>query len=79
MRDRGEMPERPKGHDWKSCIPLITGSRVRIPLSPPAYAEALAGKQAYLANEALTRAQVAAKAPTGKPENFASQNFTSYF
>jgi hypothetical protein len=29
--DHGEMPERPKGHDWKSCIPLITGSRVRRP------------------------------------------------
>ena len=29
------MPERPKGHDWKSCIPLITGSWVRLPLSPP--------------------------------------------
>ena len=40
----GEMPERPKGHDWKSCIPLITGSRVRLPLSPPSYAKASDGK-----------------------------------
>ena len=31
----GEMPERPKGHDWKSCVPLKAGPWVRIPLSPP--------------------------------------------
>ncbi len=31
----GEMPERPKGRDWKSCVPLIAGPWVRIPLSPP--------------------------------------------
>ena len=29
------MPERPKGRDWKSCVPLIAGPWVRIPLSPP--------------------------------------------
>ena len=31
----GEMPERPKGRDWKSRVPLIAGPWVRIPLSPP--------------------------------------------
>ena len=31
----GEMPERLKGHDWKSCEGLISPPRVRIPLSPP--------------------------------------------
>ena len=31
----GEMSERPKGRDWKSCVPLIAGPWVRIPLSPP--------------------------------------------
>jgi hypothetical protein len=31
----GEMPERLKGHDWKSCEGLISLPRVRIPLSPP--------------------------------------------
>ena len=29
------MPERPKGRDWKSRVPLIAGPWVRIPLSPP--------------------------------------------
>ncbi len=29
------MSERPKGRDWKSCVPLIAGPWVRIPLSPP--------------------------------------------
>ena len=28
------MSERPKEHDWKSCID-VSLSRVRIPLSPP--------------------------------------------
>ncbi len=28
------MSERPKEHDWKSCIDASL-SRVRIPLSPP--------------------------------------------
>ncbi len=31
----GEMPERLKGHDWKSCVGLKALPRVRIPLSPP--------------------------------------------
>ena len=31
----GEMPERLKGHDWKSCERLKNAPRVRIPLSPP--------------------------------------------
>ena len=22
----GEMPERPKGHDWKSCVPTKIGT-----------------------------------------------------
>ena len=46
------MPERPKGHDWKSCIPLITGSWVRLPLSPPDYAKASSGRPSYLADGA---------------------------
>src|SRR4030042_2900994 len=25
------MPERPKGHDWKSCVPTKSGPRVRRP------------------------------------------------
>ncbi len=28
------MSERPKEHDWKSCID-VSLSRVRLPLSPP--------------------------------------------
>ena len=32
---KGEMPERPKGRDWKSRVLLIAGPWVRIPLSPP--------------------------------------------
>ena len=31
----GEMSERLKEHDWKSCVLLIAAPRVRIPLSPP--------------------------------------------
>ena len=54
----GEMPERPKGHDWKSCVPTKSGPRVRIPLSPPAYAKASAGKPDYLANGALIKSVV---------------------
>ena len=29
----GEMTERPKVHDWKSCVPVRV-PRVQIPLSP---------------------------------------------
>jgi hypothetical protein len=32
---RGEVPERPKGHDWKSCTRPKGVSRVQIPPSPP--------------------------------------------
>ena len=38
------MPEWPKGHDWKSCVPTKSGPRVQIPLSPPTYAKASVGK-----------------------------------
>ena len=31
----GELSERSKEHDWKSCRRLITASRVQIPYSPP--------------------------------------------
>ena len=31
----GEMSERLKEHDWKSCVRPKGVSRVRIPLSPP--------------------------------------------
>jgi hypothetical protein len=31
----GEMPERPNGHDWKSCVRPKGVPGVRIPLSPP--------------------------------------------
>src|ERR1044071_2265518 len=31
----GEVTERLKVHDWKSCVPLIRVPRVRIPPSPP--------------------------------------------
>ena len=31
----GEVPERPKGHDWKSCTRPKGVSRVQIPPSPP--------------------------------------------
>ena len=24
--NHGEMPERPKGHDWKSCVPTKIGT-----------------------------------------------------
>jgi hypothetical protein len=34
-RRRGEVPERPKGHDWKSCTRSKGVSRVQIPPSPP--------------------------------------------
>jgi hypothetical protein len=34
-KDKGEMSERLKEHDWKSCGWFIAASRVRIPLSPP--------------------------------------------
>ena len=33
--DSGEMSERLKEHDWKSCALLIAAPRVQIPLSPP--------------------------------------------
>ena len=33
--DSGEMSERLKEHDWKSCALLIATRRVQIPLSPP--------------------------------------------
>src|SRR5437773_11696292 len=33
----GEVTERLKVHDWKSCVPLIRVPRVRIPPSPPAF------------------------------------------
>lgn len=33
--DRGEMPERLKGHDWKSCVSSKGVPWVQIPLSPP--------------------------------------------
>ena len=39
----GEMPERPKGHDWKSCVPSKGVPWVRIPLSPPRVSFAVAG------------------------------------
>ena len=40
----GEVAERSKAHDWKSCI-RETVSRVRIPLSPPsAFANFAKGK-----------------------------------
>ena len=29
------MPERLKGHDWKSCVRAKLVPRVQIPLSPP--------------------------------------------
>jgi hypothetical protein len=32
---RGEVTERLKVHDWKSCVPLIRVPGVRIPPSPP--------------------------------------------
>ena len=35
IRMQGEVAERLKAPDWKSCIQLKTVSRVRIPLSPP--------------------------------------------
>ena len=25
-KKHGEMPERPKGHDWKSCVPTKIGT-----------------------------------------------------
>ena len=31
----GEVTERLKVHDWKSCVPLIRVPGVRIPPSPP--------------------------------------------
>ncbi len=34
-KNRGEMPERLKGHDWKSCVPPKGVPWVQIPLSPP--------------------------------------------
>ena len=42
------MSERPKEHDWKSCVPTKSGPWVQIPLSPPS----------YLANEAFNKAQL---------------------
>ena len=32
----GEMTERPKVHDWKSCVPVRV-PRVQIPISPKPY------------------------------------------
>jgi hypothetical protein len=32
---KGEVTERLKVHDWKSCVPLIRVPGVRIPPSPP--------------------------------------------
>ncbi len=34
-KNRGEMPERLKGHDWKSCVPPKGVPWVQIPPSPP--------------------------------------------
>ena len=34
LPNSGELPERPIGHDWKSCV-LARGPWVRIPHSPP--------------------------------------------
>jgi hypothetical protein len=39
----GEMPELAEGARLLSEYPLKIGSRVRIPLSPPAYADGSAG------------------------------------
>jgi hypothetical protein len=38
LQGNGEMPERPKGHDWKSCVGLKASPWVQIPLSPPSKA-----------------------------------------
>ena len=44
----GEMPERPKGHDWKSCVPQGTEGS-----NPSLSAEILVLRSASLADMAL--------------------------
>ena len=41
---RGEVLEWSNRHAWRACVPIASGPWVRIPPSPPAYAEATAGK-----------------------------------
>jgi hypothetical protein len=47
--ERGEMPERPKGHDWKSCVPTKIGTEGSNPsLSATHHVRCVASPKPYV-------------------------------
>ena len=48
-RDLGEMPERLKGHDWKSCVPNKIGTEGSNPsLSAMHHVRCMASPKPYM-------------------------------